>query len=135
MGKKLELNVSTTSVEVPIIDNGKELGRFRFNPSDWDMVKRADEVVETFNNMEFSADTEESFFEATDKIKELVDYLIGYNVSEDIFKVCNPLSLCANGETYIEVILQGLIGLIEQVTEQRLNKKLKRVEKATAKYR
>ena len=130
-----ELKVDTGAITVPIIDNGEEIGRFRFNPSDWDIIRRFEKTVKFFEGLQVKDDmTEAEFFEITDGIKTQFDFLLNYEVSGEIFGRCNPLSLTSDGDTFVEVVLEGIAGIIEKVTDQRLAKKSVQIKKATAKY-
>lgn len=51
-----------------------------------------------------------------------------------MFAVCNPLTLVSDGDFYVEKVLEGIGNLIEQVTNQRLEKKKTKIQKATAQY-
>ena len=89
----MTLSVDTGSVLVDIEDKGEAIGRFRFNPADIDIVKRYKNVVDALNSIKLSDDpTEEEIFSVTDEIKKQFDYLLNYNVSDEIFKKANPLT-------------------------------------------
>lgn len=135
---ELRLNVSTACVTVPIYDldsegNEIKIGAFRFNPSDLDIAKRYDQVIEKLNNMEISEDIDK-VLELSDEIKTQIDYLLGFKVSDDIFAHCNPFSPTANGDLFIEVVLDGIANIVESETKQRIEKKQARIKKATKKY-
>lgn len=135
----LKLNVSTTAVTVPICDvdakgNEIEIGAFRFNPSDIDIVRRYEQVIDKLNAMEISEDIDE-VLKASDIMKEQFNYLLGYNVSDDIFKICNPFSPTSNGDFFVEVVLDGIANIVETVTNERIAKKEAKIRRATAKYK
>lgn len=134
---KFQLKTDTGAVTVPIIDekDGEVIGSFKFNPNDLDIIKRYEKVVESLNAMSVpdNAGTEEIFV-VTDEIKRQVDYLLNYNVSSELFAKCNPLTLTSNGDFYVENVLDGIAVIIEQATNQRIEKKKAKIRKATAKY-
>lgn len=135
--KRLELVIKDSGfVTVPIIDrDGSELGSFKFNPNDFDILKRYEHVVKELENLEVPENAgEEALFAVSDKIKELLDYLLNFKVSQDIFAICNPLSLTGDGDFFAERIIEGIGGLIESTMNQRLAKKQAKIRKATEKY-
>lgn len=132
-----ELRTDTGAVTVPVVDekDGEVIGKFKFNPNDLDIVRRYGKVVEALGNVTVPEDAgTEDIFKASDEIKKQMDYLLNYNVSSELFAKCNPLTLTANGDFYIENIINGIAGIIEQATDQRLEKKKAKIRKATAKY-
>lgn len=131
----MTLSVDTGSILVNIDDKGDIIGQFRFNPADLDIVKRYKSVINAMNSIELSENpSDEEIFAATDEIKKQFDYLLNYNVSDEIFKKANPLTPVANGDFYCENVLEGIRGIIEKKTEERLEKKTAKIQKATAKY-
>lgn len=131
----MTLSVDTGSVLVDIEDKGEVIGRFRFNPADIDIVKRHKNVVDALNSIKLSDDpTEEEIFSVTDEIKKQFDYLLNYNVSDEIFKKANPLTPIKGGGFYCENVLEGISGIIEKTTEERIEDKKAKIQKATSKY-
>lgn len=133
--EKIILDTDTGSTMVEIRDKGEPIGQFRFNPNDPDIIKRCEHVVEALDKLTVPEDSnEEAVFAISDEIKKHFDYLLNYNVSEEIFCKCNPLTLTKNGDFYCEDVLNKIIGIIEKVSDQRLKKKEAKVKKAVAKY-
>lgn len=131
----MTLSVDTGSILVNIDDKGETIGQFRFNPGDLDIVKRYKKVVDSMNAISLSEEpTDEEIFAATDMIKQQFDYLLNYNVSDEIFKKANPLTPVKNGDFYCENVLEGISSIIEKTTEERLEKKKTKIQKATSKY-
>lgn len=121
------------------------IGEFDFIPTDSDLFRRYGEVIDFFNQLsakgaEFKSDDNGEDFtrwinETSDSIAHQFDFLLGYgNVSEELFAKCGPLTVIESGDFYFEHILEGIGGLIEQVFQRRVDKKLKKVRKATSKY-
>lgn len=131
----MTLSVDTGSILVNIEDKEETIGQFRFNPGDIDIVKRYKSVVESLNAISISENpSDEEIFAATDLIKQQFDYLLNYNVSDEIFKKANPLTPVKNGDFYCENVLDGISRIIEKTTEERLEKKKAKIQKATSKY-
>lgn len=132
MSKTLALNVDTGSILVEVKDKGEKIGEFRFNPCDLDIAKRYEKVADVLSNLKVSDDPDmDEVFAFSDKVKEQFDYLLNYKVSDAIFAKCNPLTPLADGELYYVKVLDGIVGLFEQTTNQRMSK----INEATAKYR
>lgn len=131
----MTLSVDTGSVLINVDDKGEVIGQFRFNPSDLDILRRYEAVVDAMNAIAIPEDAgADDMLRVSDEIKKQFDFLLNYNVSDGIFAKCNPFSMTAGGDFYFESVLDGIAGLIEKVTNQRIEKKRKKIEKATAKY-
>ena len=130
----LELTVDTGKTTVPIREkDGELIGELTFNPNDFDILKRYEKVVEALEHFDVPEDAD-GVFAVSDEIKKQIDFLLNYPTSEGIFAKCNPLTLTENGDFYFENVLDGIASIIEQVTNQRVQKKLEKVRKATVKY-
>lgn len=132
----MKLKVDTGKIVVPIEDtDGESLGKMTFIPTDMDILNRYGSVVEFFNNVKFSENpTEQEITEFAEKVKEELDYLLGYPVSKDIFQRCSPLTIVSNGDFFFESVIDGIAEIAEQITNERVQKKLAKVRKVTAKY-
>lgn len=140
MAEHMTLQVDTGAVTIDLTDkNGKKIGEFDFNPSDSNIFKRYENVVDFFNSVSFSENVgDDKKIEEVNKLAEDIgkqfDYLFGYSVADGMFSSCGALTVTANGDFFFEAVLEGVANLIEKVTKQRINKKLAKVRKATAKY-
>lgn len=138
MAERYEIKVETGAVNVPVKDEeGNELGKIKINPSDMNIVTRYEKVVEDLNGTEFGEERElttEELIKFSDTIKEKFDYLLDYPVSEVLFSKCNPLTVISNGDFFFENVLIAVASLIEKITNQRVEKKLKKIKKVTSKY-
>lgn len=137
MAKKsdLQLNVNTGVMVFDINDDGEIIGQIRFNPADIDIARRCEKVIDYFENLKIADDaTDDDLFAVTDEIKKQFDYLLNYENSDEIFRKANPMTPTANGDFYCEQVLEAIIGLIEGITKQRIEKKRAKIQKATAKY-
>ena len=138
MADVMKLHVETGAIEVEVEDErGEKLGAFRFNPADSNILKRYGAVVDFFNAvvLDEKASAEEQLRQMNqlaDGIAGQFDYLLGYDVSEGLFGQCGPLTVTKNGDFFFEQVLEGVGGLIEQVTKKRLDKKLAKIKKAAA---
>lgn len=138
--KNLTLKVDTGAVTIDLVDErGKKIGEFDFNPSDSNILKRYGAVVDYFNAVEFAEPegAEEQIAavnKLADDIIEQINYLLGYNAADSIFRSCGPLSVTPNGDFFFESVLDGIGGIVEKTSKKRMDKKLARIRKATDKY-
>ena len=129
----MTLSVDTGSVLINVDDKGEIIGQFRFNPSDMDIVRRYETVVDALNAITIAEDAgADELLKISDEIKKQFDYLLNYNVSDGIFAKCNPFSITANGDFYFENVLEGIAGLIQNITNQRIDKKKEKIKEAIA---
>lgn len=122
---------------VKIMDGDEFLGSFRFNPADSNLVSRADEVNAFMRGLKIPEDDGEqsdAVVTVCNTICEKIDYLLGCQVSDSVFKVLGPLSIMEDGELYFEFLLDRIGDIINSVTEERLKNKMERVAAATAEY-
>lgn len=132
----LNLEVNSGLVQVNLTDSeGDVVGSFKFNPSDFDIIKRYEGVADALKNFEVEDDSNESFFKASDFIKEQFNVLLGGNVSEGIFGSCNPLNIVDDGSFYFEKVMEVIEKVIESKFDTRLKKSTEKINKAVAKYR
>lgn len=131
----LTLHVDTGAQIINIDDKGEIIGQFRFNPTDLDIVKRYEKVVEKMSAITLPEEPDEKdILAVSDEIKDSFDYLLNYKVSDGIFAKCNPLTPITNGDFYFENVMEGIANLIEKTMNQRIEKKRAKIQKATAKY-
>ena len=125
MAEIMKLTVDTGAITIELVDKkGNEIGTFDFNPSDSNILARYKNVVNYFSSIserigEAGKAGAEDVTRVSGEIAEQIDYLLGYKVSENFF---------------FERVLDEIAGVIEKVTNQRVEKKLERIRKATAKY-
>ena len=113
---------------------GKMLGRFEFRPSDTNIVKRYEEVVDFFNNFTVPEDTDQAIQTAEKEMTEKMSYLIGGDAGEAFFTIMGPFSALASGELFIENVLSAIAKVIEKELSVRTKKVQRRMNKYVAKY-
>lgn len=134
--EELRRKVKTGALNVILTnEDDEEIGRFPFNPVDLNIVRRYEEVVANLEKMELPEDaTEQDILELSDKLEGQIDYLLNSKASKSVFAICNPLTLTESGDFFIENIIVEIADIIEQVTDQRINKKQAKIKRATSKY-
>ena len=129
------LSVNSGVMLIDVNDNGEVIGQIRFNPADFDILRRYEEAVEVMNSYTMPDNpTEKDLLEFSDKAKELTDQLLGYPVSDVLFGRTNPWTPNGKGELFFENVWEGIAALIESTMKQRVDKKLKKIKAATSKY-
>ena len=120
-------------------NEGEVFAELAFNPADTSIIERYDSVVDAFNEIKLKGDTPEerkAFIQAvSNKFKEQFDYLLNRDNSDALFKVYSPVTVFGNGDFFAEVLLRQTAKIIEQEYNVRLQKRAKRIEKYTKKYR
>ena len=116
--------------------NGDVTGGFYWNPSDLDIVKRCEKVIDFFDHLEVpegGSDTD-TLFALSDSIKQQFDYLISSGSSNALFKHANPLTPREDGTLFAEYVLSQLVAFIESELNVRMKKTTDRIEKYTKDY-
>lgn len=121
---------------IEIVNAEKQVtGGFWWNPSDLDIVKRCENVMEFFGKMEVRKESgTDALFEVSEAIKGQFDYLLGADASETLFRHANPLSPRDDGSLYAEYVLDVLVKFIESELNVRMKKTNARIKKYTDKY-
>lgn len=113
---------------------GKLLGKFEFRPSDTNIVKRYEEVVDFFNNFKTPDNTDDAVKEAEKALVDKISYLIGGDAEEAFFSILGPFSALASGELFIENVLNSVASVIEREMSVRTKKVQRRMNKYVQKY-
>lgn len=116
--------------------NGKVLGEFSFNPSDTNIIRRYEEVVESLEKLSFesSEETEENLKKMEDFTAEQIDYLFNADVAKNFFSVMGAFTPLASGKYYIETVLEVIGQAISAETGERVKKINTSIRKHTGKY-
>lgn len=113
---------------------GKMLGRFEFRPSDTNIVRRYEEVVDFFNNFSVPENTDQAMKTAEKETTEKMSYLIGADAEEAFFTIMGPFSALASGELFVENVLGAIAKVIEKEMDVRTKRVQRRMNKYVAKY-
>ena len=118
--------------------NGTVLGKFEMNPADLELVKRYEHVTEAVShiadNVDESKDIVDIVKEMEEKLNKQIDYLFNSNVSQSFFSITSPFTVLANGEFFVENVLNAIGKLIEAETGKRFEKVQTKIGKYTSKY-
>lgn len=114
---------------------GKVLGKFEFRPTDTNIVKRYEEVVDFYNSYQLPENpTETDMRTAEEEIMNRISYLVGADAKEAFFSILGAFSPLANGELFIENVLSSIAKVIEREMNTRTKKVQSRMNKYVAKY-
>ena len=145
----LEIVVDDGSITVPIKNmEGEVIGKFKFRPTDFNIVKRYNEVASQFGEVvkplvdanitpDGEGEDEESIRildEAEEKLFELVDYLFDGNMAEAFFGKMHAFSP-VEGRFYCENALNAVGQFISRKFDAEIKQISNRVQKYTHGYK
>lgn len=126
--------------------NGDENRIVRFNPADFSILERINEVYKRLENapilkenirikndgsaLESLSECAETVKKANDYIKECIDYLFASKVSDVVFGNQSPLS-SVKGIPFYERFLSAVIPVIKNEIEKENESSRKRIDKYT----
>lgn len=118
--------------------NGTVLGKFEMNPTDVELVKRYEHVAEVVSHIADNVDDRKDIVDIVKEMEEeldkQIDYLFNSNVSQSFFSITSPFTVLANGEFFVENVLNAIGKLIEAETGKRFEKVQTKIGKYTSKY-
>lgn len=144
----MEISVDDGTVRVPVKNKqGEEIGVFYFRPTDINIIKRYNEVIDKFDNIVaplenvgISSDGTaqdmndqaaiEALKDAETRLFEATDYLFGGNMSEAFFGKMNPFSP-VNGHFYCESAINAVGSFINTQFDRETKKISSRVSRYT----
>lgn len=133
-------------VEVEVKNQfGEHVGAIRINPGDINIIAREEEaerkIKQILEEVQDAASEEgededvieRKLLELDAKIKEQIDILFDYKVSETIFKNQHCLAV-SHGRYYIERLLEAFEPVIAKIVEKETKESQKRMDKYLKKY-
>lgn len=132
--------------EITIQNNyGKVIGKVYIRPDDYNILERAkkveeriEEYIKKAEKQTSEADEEQDelisiISEIDKKIKEEIDYLFDYPVSEEVFGRTHCLST-RNGKYFIENFLDAIMPVIEETVTEEIKSSHQRMDKYLKEY-
>lgn len=119
-------------------EDGEVFSSFRMNPTDVNLLKRAEEVAAGIDELKgrFSNDpTSEDILALNCEIEKQINYLLGYDASRDIFGEVTATTVSQDGDIFAFVVLDTITEKLKPELEKRKLKMQKSIERYTAKYR
>ena len=86
------------------------------------------------DNVDESKDIVDIVKEMEEKLNKQIDYLFNSNVSQSFFSITSPFTVLANGEFFVENVLNAIGKLIEAETGKRFEKVQTKISQYTSKY-
>lgn len=119
-------------------EDGEVFSSFKMNPTDVNLMKRAEEVSEYFKNRKEDipecTGTEE-LQEFNREIEDKINYLLGYDASSEIFSDdITATTVSQDGKIFAFEIFDFIAEKLEPEIEKRKNSMQKNIDKYTAKY-
>ena len=121
--------------------DGKLLGQLTFNPSDTNILERHAEVMKQLNKLKEDfgktvrkTSVNEDIAEIDRIVYEKIDYLLNADVSKTLFSIMGPFSPLANGQFFVENVMDAIAKVIQADTEKQSKKISNKIKKHTAKY-
>ena len=75
------------------------------------------------------------FLEEIDKkVREQINHIFNYDVSQPVFGLCSPLMSLKNGKCYVEEFLEAITPVIEDIAKKAAKASEKRIAKHTKRY-
>lgn len=110
-----------------------------FNPSDTDIIVRIEKSRENIEAAFAELSKEDnseaaSITRAGDIIRQEIDYIFGSKISDKVFMYCSPLTVNADGVTFVERFLAAVTPHIQSRINGANRASAERIAKYTAKY-
>ena len=110
---------------------------FKMNPTDINLVKRAEEVSDFFSEKSMKVGENATAAELAainEEIEEKINYLLGYDAREEIFGNITATTVSEDGEIFANVLFEFILEKIHPEIEKRKQKMQAGVNKYTEKY-
>lgn len=139
MAKTINTNIDDGILLFTFTNNeDKVFSSFKLNPTDINVVARAEEVIEYFKQFEDSiqkATSGKEMAELNRQIEDKINYLLGYEATKDLFKEpITATTVFGNGQVFAYIVLDKIVEAIAPEIEKRKKKMQAAVNKHTEKY-
>lgn len=139
MSKTINTKIDDGILTFTFTNNQNEIfASFRLNPTDVNIVARAEEVSAFFEKTEETVKNVTSAKEAAklnELIQDKINYLLGYEASKDLFREpITATTVFGNGQMFANIVLDKVADAIAPEIEKRRKKMQAEVDKYTEKY-
>lgn len=110
---------------------------FKMNPTDVNLMKRAEEVSEYFHGRKMDVSdnmTGVELAKLNEEIEEKINYLLGYDAREEIFGEITATTVSEDGEIFANVLMEFILEKLQPEIEKRKQKMQSAMDKYTEKY-
>ncbi|MCI8669214.1 MAG: hypothetical protein HFI34_06815 [Lachnospiraceae bacterium] len=135
---KYNLEIDDGAVGIDVNNqNGELIGTIYINPTDFNIIERAERaqnrIRELLEGLETDGESAEKIKQIDKAIREQVDNIFNYEVSDIIFKNNHCLSM-KNGITFVERLIDSMSQIIQKILEREVEESNDRMSKYTAPY-
>lgn len=118
-------------------ENGEVFSSFRMNPTDANVIARAEEVSEYFNKRKLEVDeiaSGKDLAKYNKEIEDKINYVLGYDASKEIFGEITATTISPDGEIFGVVLMDFIVEKLKPEIEKRKKTMNAAIEKYTKKY-
>lgn len=139
MGNRIEIDDGSKVYDI-YNKRGTLLGQFTFIPSDFDLVKRYEDTVKVFEEMQKEIqgkdDADVDYINDLDRrMEQQIDQLFHAPVSEAFFSITSPFTSTDDGKFFVENVIDAIRNVIELERGKKLKAIENRVKQYTDKYK
>lgn len=138
----IDLGYQTYEIKAP---DGEAVGVIRINPSDPGLAGRWQKAEEEMERCRAQIEAETAAgkseieiwplaLEASDKIKNAIDYAFGSRVSDVLFGGNSAFAFTMSGKMVLENVLEAIAPILQKALETSARKAKRRMEEHTAPY-
>lgn len=118
-------------------EDGEVFSSFKMNPTDVNLLKRAEEIADYFDNRKTNVPENasvEDLQKFNQEIEDKINYLLGYDASKDIFGEITATTISPDGDIFAFVVLDFIAEKLKPEMDKRRKSMEAAVNKYTAKY-
>ena len=108
------------------------------NPADIEIAKRFEKVSSAISSiseeLDESKDIIDNLMKLEEKVYEQIDYLFNAPVSKSFFSITSPFTVLANGEFFVENVINSISSIINAEAPKRYKKANEKIERYAKKY-
>ena len=119
-------------------ENGEVFSSFKMNPTDANVIARAEEVSEYFEKRKSELDEFSSgkdFAKYNKEIEDKINYILGYDASKEIFGEITATTISPDGEIFGVVLMDFIVEKLRPEIEKRKKTINESISKYTEKYK
>lgn len=118
-------------------ENDEVFSSFRMNPTDANVIARAEEVSEYFEKRKNEVDhivSGKELAKYNQEIEEKINYVLGYDASKEIFGEITATTISPEGEIFGVVLMDFIVEKLKPEIEKRRKIMNESIDKYTKKY-
>lgn len=118
-------------------ENGEVFSSFRMNPTDANVIARAEEISEYFNKRKLEVDeivSGKDLAKYNKEIEDKINYVLGYDASKEIFGEITATTISPDGEIFGVILMDFIVEKLKPEIEKRKKTMNAAIEKYTKKY-